>query len=151
MTFSPCCNLKRVSNLTARLTSIYHTPSLFLFIRFSLCFLGAVNNHKPKNTTQGAAFPRRAAIGSPEGGFAGAILAVEGCDPDGAARGGHAGHVIPLPCLRVPALHCVQVTPPIVASNCIHRSFQHGHSLRDGMRDKLSRGFRDRRRVHPVR
>lgn len=147
ITFSHC-NLKCVSNLTARLTSIYHT---LLRIRFSLCFLGAVNNHKPKNTTQGAAFPRREANGSPEGGFAVAILAVECCHPDGAAWGGHAGHVIPLPRLWVPALHCVQVTPAIVPSNCIHGSFQHCHSWRNGIRDKLARGFPDRRRIHPVR
>ena len=57
-------------------------------------------------------------------------LPVERCDPNGAAGRGHAGHVVPLSGLGVPALHRVQVAPAIVAPHRIHGPLQHCDACR---------------------
>lgn len=52
------------------------------------------------------------------------LLSIESSDSHCAARSGHTGHIIPLSCLGVPPLHCVQIAPSIMPSYCIHRTFQ---------------------------
>ena len=44
-----------------------------------------------------------------------------------AASGGHGGDITPLSGLRIPAFHCVEVRPSVMATNCIHGSLQHPH------------------------
>lgn len=56
------------------------------------------------------------------------LLSIKSCYSHGASRCRHAGHIVPLPGLRVPALHRVEVTPAVMAAHSVHRPLQHGNT-----------------------
>lgn len=52
------------------------------------------------------------------------LLSIKRCDSHGAPRRRHTGHVVPLPGLWVPAFHCVEIAPAVMAAHSVHGSLQ---------------------------
>ena len=61
-------------------------------------------------------------------------LAIQCCHPNCASGNWHASYKCPLLTLRIPPLHCVQITPAIMASHSIDRAFQYCHTCNKGER-----------------
>lgn len=57
------------------------------------------------------------------------LLSIKRCDSHGAPRSRHTGHVVPLPGLRVPAFHCVEIAPAVMAAHSVHGSLQDGNAF----------------------
>lgn len=57
------------------------------------------------------------------------LLSIKRCDSHGAPRSRHTGHVVPLPGLRVPAFHCVEIAPAVMAAHSVHGSLQDGDAF----------------------